>query len=542
MGYTATDDSIERLLKRFKRSKSRKYRWQQEVRRALEFLGDSLEEVSEAVQKKEPTQQGDCLYDSTAAWALDGFAANLQGGMFPSGKKYLTLLAGSGVNNKDKSDQQLGLVTNKLFDFKFASNFGTQIGASLMDLAFGMGAYLCHKGTKEQPFVYEAVSCLDIYPEEGPNGETKTVFRETHKPYRDILETWPDATIPDEWKEKMEKDPSKTVCLIEGTVYQDVELMDVKAGEDKKQKGYRYVVFDDKGKEILVDRTQKSSPWVILRWPGRAGTLYKRGPLLKALADVKTLNKVKELLLKKADRDLNGMYTVLDDHAVNIDNIRFGFMNFIPVESNGGPNGPSIAALQSATGMDSLTQFLFSDLQNGIYKNMYAEPLGNVNLPVKSATEIAARQAELSKRIGPAFDRLMYEGQKTATDRELFILNELELVDLGDYVQVDGQIINLQYHSPIAQAEDEDSIQNTMRYVQYLQATYGIQVVMQLVPPDKLAKYLANKLHLEPDIAPTEQELLNFQQAMAAMPQQEGDSGGGGGSGQPDLSNLLNAA
>jgi len=537
------DESIERLLKRFKRSERRKERWDREVRRALEFLGDALEEVTTGVSRDQPTEQGDRLYDSTAAWALDGFAANLQGGMFPSGKQYLRLVSGSAVADKNKGNEQLSTITDTLFEYKFASNFGTQIGSSLMDLAFGMGAFLCNKGTKENPFVYTAVSALDVYPEEGPNGDIKTVFRKTHIPFRDIKDVWDDAKIPDEWKEKYEKDPSRTVCLIEGTVWQDIKRMDVKEGKEKTQKGYRYVVFDEKGKALLVDREQKSSPWVVFRWPGRAGSLYKRGPLLKALADVKTLNKVKELLLKKADRVLHGNYTVLNDDAINLDNVRFGEMNLIPVESNGGAYGPSIQLLQSDGSMDTLTQFLFSDLQNGIYKNMYAEPLGNVNLPVKSATEIAARQAELSKRIGPAFDRLMYDCQKTATDRELYILDELGLVDLGDYVQVDGQIINLQYRSPIAQAEDEQDVESTMRFIQYLIAVYGPQIVMQLIPPEKLIPYLALKLHVDAEVVPTADEMANSQQKIIQALSQQG--GGDQSGGVPDasaLQNLMNAA
>jgi hypothetical protein len=155
---------------------------------------------------------------------------------------------------------------------------------------------------------------------------------------------------------------------------------------------------------------------------------------------------------------------------------------------------------------------------------------------------MAMRQAELSKRIGPAFDRLMYDCQKVSTDRELYILNEFGLIELGDYVQVDGQIINLQYHSPIAQAEDEDTIQNTMRYVQYLQAVYGPQIVTQLIPPNKLAPFLANKLHLDSDIIPSEEDLAKLQQALSAAPQQGDGSDGGGAPPQPDLQNLLNAA
>ncbi len=53
-----------------------------------------------------------------------------------------------------------------------------------------------------------------------------------------------------------------------------------------------------------------------------AGEIYGRGPVITALPDIKTLNKVKELVLKNASLAIAGVYTAADDGVLNPNTIR----------------------------------------------------------------------------------------------------------------------------------------------------------------------------------------------------------------------------
>jgi len=75
--------------------------------------------------------------------------------------------------------------------------------------------------------------------------------------------------------------------LIEATVF------------DPKRGDFCYHVIHKESKQELVYRRLKTSPWVVSRYMKVAGEIYGRGPLITALPDIKTLNKVKELVLKE---------------------------------------------------------------------------------------------------------------------------------------------------------------------------------------------------------------------------------------------------
>ena len=130
---------------------------------------------------------------------------------------------------------------------------------------------------------------------------------------------------------------------------------------------------------------------------------------VNALPDIKTLNKTKELVLKNGSLAVSGAYTVVDDGIINVNNVKVQPGALIPVSSNaGGVAGPTIAPLTNGSRFDA-GQLIIQDLQNAINEALFANPLGPIDLPVKTATEVALRQQELSQRIGAAFGRLQFE-------------------------------------------------------------------------------------------------------------------------------------
>ena len=522
-------EDVDKILKRFKAAESRKTNWAAGCNDAMEYIGEELEEYrSSSVEGPQP-RRGDKNFDSTAGWALDGFVSNLQSSLFPPVKEWIQLQAGKGIpaDQREDANRQLSEITSVMFDALRMSNFDTQISTSFADLALGVGALMVCKGTVENPLHFTSVPAYELFLEEGPNGRTDTNFRKWKLPIRNVKATWPDATLPDDYAARLESNPDEKVTVIDGIIAEEIDSVNVKKGETERVMGYRYVVIDEKTKTKMIDRTQSSSPLITFRWLTRSGQVYSRGPLLKALPDIKTLNKVKELLLKKGSRDIYGLYTCTDEGVVGIDNIKFNSMSFISVESNGGGRGPSIAPLPPAGDAGGLSQFLFNDLQNAIYKNMFAEPLGRVDLPVKTATEIAYRQQELAKKIGAAFGKLQFELMAPLVNRILYILDELGLIDLGGF-KVDGRIININYMSPLAMAQDQDDFMAVTRYAQTIGELYGPQVMMAMAPPDRVSKYLADKLHVPKELQPTDQELQVMKQALfQQVVQQVGGAQGG---------------
>jgi hypothetical protein len=130
---------------------------------------------------------------------------------------------------------------------------------------------------------------------------------------------------------------------------------------------------------------------------------------------------------------------------------------------------------------------------------------------VKSATEIAYRQQELSKRIGSAFGRLQYELVVPLVNLLLYYLDELDLIDLGEF-RVDGQIINIAHISPIAMAQDQEELNAMRTLMEIIVATFGPQVAMMLVKSDVFVREAAKRLKLPPNLVRTEAEYEEIRQ------------------------------
>ena len=238
-----------------------------------------------------------------------------------------------------------------------------------------------------------------------------------------------------------------------------------------------------------------------------------------ALPDIKTLNKTKELLLESASIAIFGMYTVEDDGIVNWENVELGAGAMIPVDSNGRQGrGPSLQPL-ATPGDPNLAQIIIEDLRNSINQMLFADPLGRVDLPVKSATEISLRQQELSKRIGSAFGKLQFELITPLVNRCLDILDELGLIDLGPF-RVDGNVLAIQHVSPLALAQEEEDILSITRLAEIIAGLYGPEVLTGLMPPDRFMTTVKDKLNIPNSATATQQEIEALRQAILQQAQQ----------------------
>ena len=508
------------VLKRFKAAKKRKANWDTTYKEALQYAAPQREtffDYQPGVKKNQP----DKVFDSTALSAMQKFASNMQSSLLPPMKKWISLVPGDQIAEEQKAEaaKQLESIRDKMFRALHNSNFDTQISESFLDLAIGTGALLVLKGTDKQPLRFVSVPLAEMVLEEGAHGVIDTAFREHKMPGRNIEKTWDDATLSPSLKSALEANPDKDVHLVDATLPKRIKAeVRTETGNTIKKEvdGFVYMVIHVKTGEVLVQREQRSSPWIVFRWSVMPNEIYGRGPLLLSLADVKTINKTKELILKNASIKTAGAWTVADDGIVNINNIRIQPGAKIPVSSNPGSiNGPSIAPL-AMPGDFNVAQLVLQDLRTSINEMMFTDPFGSLDLPVRTATEMMLRQQELSKRIGSAFGRINFELINPLVERVLFVLEEMGQVDLNDF-RIDGEFIAIEHISPLAQAQDQEQLTAMMRYAEILTSTFGPEMTMMLLKADKYSAKVADFLNIPADIVPTEAEFQQLQRAVAGL-------------------------
>lgn len=523
--------NYEQIKKRFDESVKRKSNWEVLYRDTLQYVAPERELFTGKTDGSKTKRDVINVCDSTAITALNKFVSNLQSSLVPPMKKWTRLVPGDGIPPEllDQVKMNLDLISGIMFSSIQNSNFDTQIAETFTDLAVGTGAMLALKGDNEQtPLRFVSIPLHELYLEEGPYGRIDTVFRKHEMEVRNIKATWDDATIPAALQRLIDNEPSKKEYFIECTYPTKIKvkkpIQNPETGKTTLKTvdvdGFIYTVMYEPTKDIILRRQQESSPWIVFRWSVAPGEIYGRGPALFALPDIKSINKTKELILKRASVDAAGMWTVEEDGVINPENIQMGPHAMIPVMKNpGGMSSPTLAPLGIPGGFD-ISQMVINDLRTSINETMFADPLGPIDLPVKTATEVAYRQQELAKRIGSAFGRLQYELITPLINRILFVLNEWQMLPtLGDKVSVDGRLVGVKHESPLAAAQDQESVMAIQQFVQFLSGVFGPQMAMVLIQPDKVIQHMAKYLNIPADIQLTQDQLDAIKQKLTQMGQ-----------------------
>src|SRR5690606_9996566 len=90
--------------------------------------------------------------------------------------------------------------------------------------------------------------------------------------------------------------------------------------------GYRWSAALERGAheepQLLGEGRFAASPFLNFRWLKAPGELYGRSPVMKALPDIKTANKVVELILKNASIAATGIWQADDDGVLNPATVR----------------------------------------------------------------------------------------------------------------------------------------------------------------------------------------------------------------------------
>ena len=338
------------------------------------------------------------VFDSTAINSTQRFANRLQSGIFPPQRKWARLEPGADIPDDRRGEAQaaLDIYTEKLFATLKQSNFDIAMGEFLLDLSIGTAVMMVQPGDDVNPLNFVPVPQYLVAFEEGANGQVDNVYRRMRIKGESIQRQWRDAKIDGQLKLKIESKPTEDLEFVEATVY------------DNQRGDYCYHVIQKETKQEIVYRRLKTSPWVVSRYMKVAGEIYGRGPVITAMPDIKTLNKVKELVLKNASLSIAGVYTAADDGVLNPATIKIVPGAIIPVARNGGPQGESLKALPRA-GDFNLSQLVINDLVQNIKRILLDESLPPDNMSARSATEVVERMKELSQNLGSAFGRLINE-------------------------------------------------------------------------------------------------------------------------------------
>lgn len=394
---------------------------EQMYRRALDARAPWVARWDAAMRYTMPTTDTDAatLFDATAADAVDNLAASIYSLMTPPESLWISLVPESDAS--PDADAATAALRANLND----SNFYTTIHQCYLDLVILGTACLFMAETPigaSSAFSFTAVPMRDIAILPG------AVFHTATMPARDVMEKYPTWTPPAEIRDQIKRDPATPLRLVQSLV------------------GTEFTAWLDVGgniqNNIVARGTFETNPYIIFRWSVLSGEQYGRGPVLRALPDIKTANKVVELVLKNATIAVSGIWQADDDGVINLNNINLTPGAIIPkaVGSSG------LTPLSSGADFD-VSQIILKDLRERIRHALLADRLGLLSEKEMTATEIMARNSDMMRILGATYGRLLHEFIRPLTDRGLQILSRRGVI-APIVLNSDAE---LKYIAPIAQ-------------------------------------------------------------------------------------------
>lgn len=406
------------------------------------------------------------IFDSTAESAVDTLASSLLSQLTPPWSRWFGL--GFGIDmiegdidqqEKLKKTSELEKVQNILQSHIDRSNFYIEAHQCYLDLiTLGTAIMLFEENPigEASAFKFTAVPLNEIVVEEGNLGKLDTVFRRSVITLENLKIKFGTSAFSDMQKKILEKNLDKKVVLIEGVLPRIVS---------NTQQGFNYVAFIDdvdgvlnqQEKIILKKGVFANSPFICFRWQKSPSEIYGRSPVMKALPDIKTVNKVVELLLKNATIAVSGIWQADDDGVLNPENINLAPGMIIPkaVGSSG------LTPLRTGADFD-ISQLVLSDLRARINHSLLVDQLSQQSSSNMTATEVLERVNLVSRILGATYGRLQSEFLTPVIVRALSILKRRG--EVSDIV-LNGREVELKYQSPLARNQAVRDVENLLIWI-----------------------------------------------------------------------------
>ena len=504
--------NLESMMLRIKRAKSNKRLWEHRLRECYKYAMPEKNTIDQ-FNKGQNKRHG--VYDSTAIQALEDYASRMESQLVPAWRKWFKLEAGSEIpeENKKEVEDYLEKATDIIFDHINHSNFNAQVKETFLDLGISTGAIIVEEGDGINTSLnFRSVSLSQVILERSERGIPETVWREIKVTAADIESIWPRAKITSSIKQKIDKDPSCEVTLIEGIAL------------DYKTKKYISMLIYEEEKEVLYDEFVERNPWIVFRESTISGEVYGRGRVMKCIDDIKTLNKMVEDYLLSLEWQANPIFTGVTDSIHNpfTNGIRPGVI--LPVFSNETSN-PTLQAL-NVGGNPQLLDFAIKTYQDHIRQALMSKPFGNIEeSPVRSATEMSIRNSDLQSVQGSASGRLQTE----LIERLIGSVAKI-LIDAGKLkpMKIDGKMVTIKFTSPVARQQDADEVMVAMQLMEMFQGLDPAKVEREVKTED-LPGWLIDKMGAPASFKRSEAEKQEFDKKQEAMMQQAMAAQGGNG-------------
>ncbi|MGF1562547.1 MAG: portal protein [Geminicoccaceae bacterium] len=442
------------IIDAYGRARGRRQRWESLWQDCYAF---ALPERARIMGSPAAAQEQ--LYDGTAPDAVQQLASSMLAELTPPWSRWFALAPGFETDPAERGAlaEALEPVTARLQAHFDRSNFAVEVHQAFLDLiTVGTATLSFEEAPLGAPsaFRFQAVPHTQICLDGAANGEHIRHFRRLDLSAAGLKRRYPEAELPAAWFK--DHDGGRSYTAIEAVL--------------PARNAFDYIAFVDPGLSpdtppdgiMLGAGRFACSPFISFRWLKAPGEVYGRSPVMTALPDIKTANKVVELVLKNASIAVTGIWQAEDDGVLNPANIKLVPGSIIPKA----PGSAGLTPLE-APGRFDVSELVLDDLRRQIRHTLLVDRLGPVEGGAMTATEVLVRNREMTRLLGATYGRLQAELLRPLIARAVYVLSRRgEIAD----IRLDGRQVDLRFLSPLARAQARDDVENAMLWLEGVRA------------------------------------------------------------------------
>ncbi len=461
-------------------------------------------------------KRGDELLDATAIHSNELLASALHSMLTNPSVPWFSMTTGiEEIDRDDDARLWLSDAVRTMHNVLNNSNFQTEIHEVYLDQgSFGTGALSIEED--EKTFVrFQARSIFEIYVLENNKGEIDTVFRKFKMNFKQLVEAFGEKWIPQNEYNEYNNDPFNKEyevihCVMprEGGYTYEVA---------KTAKDYKFAsCYCLKDKCIMLQEGGYAEfPFAIPRWTKIAGEVWGRSPAMKALPEIKMINKMMEVTIKAAQLQIAPPLAVPDDGYI------------LPVKMQ--PFGITYYRSGTQDEIKPLFQNLRLDLSldmvnrvaEKIRQAFFIDQLQLREADRMTATEVNRHTEDQLRLLGPILGRQHNELLKPLIERVFAICLRRNLFKKVPAILAKREV-NFIYSSQIAKVQRTQEVATITSMINSIAPILQSQPeALDYIDGDKTLQYAASAFMLPASLLRKKSEVESMRQAKQQAMQQK---------------------
>ncbi|MBX4189677.1 head-tail connector protein [Candidatus Parcubacteria bacterium] len=447
---------------------------------------------------KPVTQQ---VWDDTAVLAAYQRANDLHGLLLPKDRVWGKLVLDPHLYPKQLIKQAQGVmdeINSRIFFYLNESNLSRVVSSSNLDLVGGTGAIWVESISDEVPLYFRSIPAVALYIEYSTDDVINTCWYGCKKTGRSVLKDFPDYS--GKQLKGLQENPNDSYIVNYGQIrYSDDHY-------------YIYAFLDDDPLYPLWERDSTYPQIIVYRDRVRPGEAEGRGVGMDLLPTIKDLNRITEYSRKNMAFKANPPIFYDAGSYFNPFSVRQWAGAMIARNPQG--RNP-LEAMNMPEHPDVLQHII--RLQETILKGFQVDPLGEINTPVRSATEVSIRENRAQRTSATDISRLINEQPKQIFDVSARILNERGLLQKPNKT-IPGfstKKLKFDYVSPLYDLQNQEDLNHFQMNLQIKQQYFGEGAALATVNIFEANEFLTEKLNLPRKLFASDDEIRKFLQGLA---------------------------